>query len=58
MMRDEQPSLANVTLSMTKAKKHGWFGSVDSYESMLGVVNEFIALKIIPDPDSIVAKAS
>ncbi len=44
--------------SMTKAKKHGWFGSVDSYESMLGVVNEFIALKIIPDPDSIVAKAS
>ncbi|KAK0312116.1 hypothetical protein LTR01_003030 [Friedmanniomyces endolithicus] len=44
--------------SMMKAKKHGWFGSVDSYESMLGVANEFVALKIIPDSDSIIAKSS
>jgi len=43
---------------MMKAKKHGWFGSVDSYESMLGVANEFVALKIIPDSDSIIAKSS
>ncbi len=51
-------ALLTLRSSMTKAKKHGWFGSVDSYESMLGVVNEFVALRIIPDPDSIVAKAS
>ncbi|TKA78924.1 hypothetical protein B0A55_03926 [Friedmanniomyces simplex] len=43
--------------SMMKAKKHGWFGFIDSYESMLSVVDEFVALKIVPDPGSIQAKA-
>ncbi|KAK4927306.1 hypothetical protein LTR49_005972 [Elasticomyces elasticus] len=44
--------------SMAKAKKHGWFGFVDSNESMLSVVDEFIAGKIIPDPKSISSKAA
>ncbi|KAK3111263.1 hypothetical protein LTR53_013653 [Teratosphaeriaceae sp. CCFEE 6253] len=36
--------------SMMKSKKYGWFGSLDSYASMLHVVDDFVALKIIPDP--------
>ena len=43
---------------MMKAKKYGWFGFVDSYESMLNVVDDFVKLKIIPDPKSIGAKAA
>lgn len=39
-----------------KAKKHGWFGSVDSVESMIAVIDEYVALKIIPDPKSIRTK--
>jgi len=36
--------------STTKAKKHGFFGFVDSHESNLSVIDEFVAMKIIPDP--------
>ena len=43
---------------MVKAKKYGWFGFVDSFESMLGAVDQFVALKIIPDPESIQVKAA
>jgi len=39
-----------VCRSSTKAKKHGWLGFVDSYESILSVASEFVAMKIIPDP--------
>lgn len=39
--------------SATKAKKFGFFGFVDSYESIFSVVEEFVALKIVPDPNSI-----
>ncbi|KAK5700703.1 hypothetical protein LTR97_005220 [Elasticomyces elasticus] len=44
--------------SMAKAKKHGWFGFVDSNESMLSVVDEFVDGRIIPDPESIQSKAA
>jgi hypothetical protein len=36
-----------------KAKKYGWFGHVDSFESMFAVLEEFVALNIIPDPRAI-----
>jgi len=42
---------------MSKAKKHGWFGFVDSCEGVLSVVDEFVQLKIIPDPETIRPKA-
>lgn len=49
------PSVRELTVrcSTAKAKRHGWFGSVDSIESILSVVDEFAALKIIPAPSSI-----
>lgn len=40
-------------LSSTKAKKHGFFGFVDSYESLLSTADEFVRSKIIPDPSMI-----
>ena len=40
-------------VSATKAKKHGYFGFVDSYESVVNVVEEFVALRIIPKPEEI-----
>ncbi|KAF2478710.1 NAD dependent epimerase/dehydratase family protein-like protein [Neohortaea acidophila] len=40
-------------MSATKAKKFGFFGFVDSYESIFSVIEEFVALKIVPDPNSI-----
>lgn len=39
-----------------KAKQYGWFGFVDTYESMFSVIDEFVGLKIIPDPSSISPK--
>ena len=39
--------------SMSKAKRYGWFGFVDSYESILSVSDEFAQMKIIPDPKAI-----
>ena len=39
--------------SATKGKKHGFFGFVDSFESVLSVIDEFVAMKIIPTPDAI-----
>ena len=44
--------------SMTKAKTYGFFGFVDSFVSILSVVDEFMSLKIIPDPRKIVKKGS
>lgn len=41
---------------MSKAKRYGWFGFVDSYESVLSVANEFAQMKIIPDPKAIEPK--
>lgn len=38
---------------MSKAKRYGWFGFVDSYEAVLSVAKEFVELKIIPDPNEI-----
>lgn len=38
---------------MSKAKRHGWFGFVDSYESILSVADEFVQMRIIPDPKTI-----
>ncbi|KAK5118686.1 hypothetical protein LTR85_007892 [Meristemomyces frigidus] len=40
-------------MSTAKAKKYGWFGFVDSSESILSVADEFVAMKIIPPPSSI-----
>ncbi|KAK4544509.1 hypothetical protein LTR36_004081 [Oleoguttula mirabilis] len=40
-------------MSTAKAKKHGWFGFVDSSESILSVADEFVAMKTIPSPASI-----
>lgn len=39
--------------SATKAKKFGFFGSVDSQESIFSVIEEFVSMKIVPDPKSI-----
>jgi len=44
--------------SANKAKKFGFFGHVDSEESILSVADEFVALKILPDPKLIVPKNS
>ena len=44
--------------STTKVKKFGFFGFVDSYESILSVADEFVGLKIIPHPNSITPKSS
>lgn len=41
---------------MSKAKRYGWFGFVDSYESILSVAKEFVELNIIPDPARIEAR--
>lgn len=41
---------------MSKPKRYGWFGFVDSYESVLSVANEFTQMKIIPDPKAIEPK--
>lgn len=46
-----------VQFSAAKAKKYGFFGFVDSYEGIFSVVEEFIQMKIIPDPKSVLAKA-
>jgi len=43
-------------LSSTKTKKHGWFGFVDSGESLLSTVDEFVALSVIPKPQDIEPK--
>ncbi|KAK3670394.1 hypothetical protein LTR78_009747 [Recurvomyces mirabilis] len=37
-------------MSTMKAKKYGWFGCVDSIESIMKITKEFIELEIIPDP--------
>ena len=42
--------------SSTKAKKYGFFGFVDSSESILSVADEFVGLKIIPSPKDIKAR--
>lgn len=41
---------------MSKAKRYGWFGFVDSYESILSVADEFVQMRIIPNPQTIEAK--
>lgn len=40
-------------LSMVKAKKHGWFGFVESGEAILGVAEEFVGMGSIPDTSAI-----
>jgi hypothetical protein len=42
--------------STAKAKEYGWFGHVDSVESMFAVLDEFVEAKIIPDPRAIISK--
>lgn len=42
---------------MSKAKRYGWFGFVDSYESILSVAREFVEMGIVPDPKAIVPKS-
>lgn len=42
--------------SMSEAKKAGWFGFVNSCESMLRVMDEFVQAKVIPDPSTIVPR--
>ncbi|KAL1884844.1 hypothetical protein Plec18167_001499 [Paecilomyces lecythidis] len=37
-----------ISFSTTKAKKLGFFGFVDSYESIFKVLNEFVDMKMIP----------
>ena len=44
--------------SANKAKKFGFFGHVDSEEAILSVADEFVALKILPDPKLIVPRTS
>ena len=44
---------ADLKSSMSKGKKYGWFGFVDSYESILSVAQEFVEMKIIPEPKAI-----
>ena len=43
--------------STSKAKKHGFFGFVDSYEGIFLVIDEFVQMKIIPDPKAISPKS-
>ncbi|KAK3719657.1 hypothetical protein LTR37_004194 [Vermiconidia calcicola] len=42
--------------SATKAKKFGFFGFVDSYESILSSVDQFVDMRVIPRPQDIVPK--
>ena len=46
-----------VQCSAAKAKKYGFFGFVDSYEGIFSVVEEFIQMKIIPDPKVVSLKS-
>ena len=43
-------------MSSAKAKKHGFFGFVDSYESIFSVIEEFAAMKIVPHPGEIIPR--
>lgn len=43
-------------VSAAKAKKYGFVGFVDSYEGIFSVINEFVQMKIIPDPKAISPK--
>ena len=45
--------MVDSSCSMSKSKQYGWFGFVDSYESILSVADEFVKMKIIPDPKAI-----
>lgn len=42
--------------SMSKAKRYGWFGFVDSYESILSVAREFVQMGIIVDPEAVTSR--
>lgn len=37
-----------LSLSMRKARKMGWLGTCDSYESMFWTMKEFVVLKMSP----------
>jgi hypothetical protein len=39
-----------MTLSMRKARKHGFFGTVDSYQSIFDSLHELARLKMIMPP--------
>lgn len=54
--QDHETDMLTGNDSSTKAKKYGFFGSVDSYESILSVAREFVELKIVPDPGKIASR--
>ena len=39
-----------MTMSLRKARKHGFFGTVDSYQSIFVTFQELARLKVIPPP--------
>jgi hypothetical protein len=41
---------AAMTISIRKARKHGFFGTVDSYDSMLITLKELAGFGLIPPP--------
>lgn len=41
--------LTGVLHSMTKARKSGYFGFVDSNESILRTVEEFVEMRMVPE---------
>lgn len=41
---------------MSKAKRYGWFGTVDSCESILSAAEEFVTMRIIPDPKAMTSQ--
>lgn len=39
-----------MTMSLRKARKYGFFGTVDSYHSIFVTLQELARLKVIPPP--------
>ena len=44
----EYGEIMNLFCSRTKCHKLGWFGAVDTFESMRQILDEFVGLRMLP----------